>query len=880
MHRSSANQYMNDLATRAAYTPYNVSRSNHDLNGGSRFFYHQKDLAIPYQHDDLTDDCCIIMCDVDYYCDINAWAKLFQPIILYTAVPTTVSYRNGECSYYLQNNRMYYDVAGGGHYDHLLWNYTGDTFSVCDDDGNLCVYNIEQKMIAGDEQHRIVWLVPMARVEAGYWEEMFNPQPIRRKNFVQDGITYLYDPVTDKLSLKREEGRHAINIAGRTYEAIRKRIHHKEAAPVVADVERLLIAADDPDFALNAPLLFELITDNQFVPNVVHTTILEASFQPIGTLTTEDGKPSGVVLHNPLVANPSVMPTRSVSSDEATIAGRVEKPRNGVVPTAQFKIWATEFVKAMVPNKGRGIPLHVHQMQEYLKTGAQKQRFRMVSKIMSMLNGNRLQCFVKAEPYATTNDPRNITTMSAELTILMSCFVYAFKRDISTKQQWYGPTKTPKSVCRRLQQLARHAKREGGVLQATDYSRFDGSISEFLQKDVVLALLMRWCSHEHRPELRRWFNQVFLKKATTQNGVRFEPGWGTRSGSPITTEGNTFINAFVSYCAARSGGSSTREAIDSLGIYCGDDGLVSTTVEAAARLEATAKQLGLKMTAEIVTPGDPVPYCGRYFVDPITTDDSFQDPMRTLSKLHLTANKNVSREQGLTNKATGYMATDSKTPLIGTWARRVLELTGLSAKNLTREEEFKAGQSWPQQDSEMITAACAKILGVFPQELRQRDLVLAQATLDGMPALLTNYAKDKILAVKGDVVQGPYKRRPHGEPKPTQSGLQARMRQGARRPSAADKRPTGETAVVRPQVQKPEPARATSVAKPCARNGKHPGKSHHRANAEGRPDAQRRARGQPGGSDRPAPANRRHANDGRVEPARLHESTVTPTPPQ
>jgi len=128
MHRSSANQFMNDLATRAAYTPYNVSRSNHDLNGGSRFFYHQKDLAIPYQHDDLTDDCCIIMCDVDYYCDINEWAKLFQPIILYTAVPTTVSYRNGECSYYLQHNRMYYDVAGGGHYNHLLWNYTGDTF--------------------------------------------------------------------------------------------------------------------------------------------------------------------------------------------------------------------------------------------------------------------------------------------------------------------------------------------------------------------------------------------------------------------------------------------------------------------------------------------------------------------------------------------------------------------------------------------------------------------------------------------------------------------------------------------------------------------------------------------------------------------------------
>lgn len=266
MYRSSANQFMNDLVTRAGFHPYNVSRSNHDLNGGSRFFYHQKDLGIPFKQDEIQDDSCLIFCDVDYYCDINSWATLFRPILMYTAVPTSVAHRTDEYNFYLRNNRMVYNVSGGGRYEHQLWDYVGDTFSVVDDDGNLCVFNIEQKVVEGDEQHRIVWLIPMARVPCGYWEELFKAScPIKRKITTMGSLTYLYNAITDNLSIKREDGVHAINLKGRVYEAIRKRIANKEAAPVVADIERLLLAANEPDFSVTAPLLFELITDN--VPN-------------------------------------------------------------------------------------------------------------------------------------------------------------------------------------------------------------------------------------------------------------------------------------------------------------------------------------------------------------------------------------------------------------------------------------------------------------------------------------------------------------------------------------------------------------------------------------------------------------------------------------
>jgi hypothetical protein len=94
--------------------------------------------------------------------------------------------------------------------------------------------------------------------------------------------------------------------------------------------------------------------------------------------------------------------------------------------------------------------------------------------------------------------------------------------------------------------------------------------------------------------------------------------------------------------------------------------------------------------------GEPILFLGRYFVDPPTTDDSYADPLRTIGKLHASTNKSVTKEQAAANKALGYISTDRLTPIIGTWAARVIQLTKIrTMKGGTGEEKYKCSNAWP-----------------------------------------------------------------------------------------------------------------------------------------------------------------------------------------
>jgi len=79
---------------------------------------------------------------------------------MYSLVPESLNYSSGEYSYRFEGDELIYDVAGGGSYKHRLWDYNGDTVTAIDLDGNLLVYDIEQRKIKGDDQHRLIWLLP------------------------------------------------------------------------------------------------------------------------------------------------------------------------------------------------------------------------------------------------------------------------------------------------------------------------------------------------------------------------------------------------------------------------------------------------------------------------------------------------------------------------------------------------------------------------------------------------------------------------------------------------------------------------------------------------------------------------------------------------
>jgi len=127
----------------------------------------------------------------------------------------------------------------------------------------------------------------------------------------------------------------------------------------------------------------------------------------------------------------------------------------------------------------------------------------------------------------------------------------------------------------------------------------------------------------------------------------------------------------------------------------------------------------------------------------MTSSGSIQDPMRTLTKFHLSGNKQVSREQAAANKAAGYL-TDGRTPVIGTMAHKMLTLAGVKATTdmMTHEEVFKQTLSWPQPDQHELIELFCREMGIDSSTATEwEERIRAVSSLDGFPVLSTTNAK-------------------------------------------------------------------------------------------------------------------------------------------
>jgi hypothetical protein len=741
------------LARDAGYTPYVVSMSATDDCEGTRLFFGEKDLSIPYKHDQVGSNHAILMTDVDYYTDINKWLSYGRPVLLYTFVPTKCTGRTTDFSYRLANDEVEFVVAGGSRYKHRLWNYVGDTCSVNGDIGTRVLYNIEQRDIPGDEYHKFIVFTPYATIDDPYHRLLpFKLNPIKRKTWRQKigehWVNYLYDPLTDALSIAKNGMWNSVELTGKIYNALQERANHKDGPLVISDLERLLRQhkVDADQAAFNGPLLFDLLGCS-LKQNVVSTNG-QISYLPLGSLATEDGKPMGQQLMPALVTEPALFPESSLASEEATVRGRIDSVKNTKVPPRVFETYLEDFTQCLVPDSGVGSPLDVDEVRQLQNTPQQKARFKGCLGYLSETVDNKLKSFVKAEPYSSINDPRNITTMEPALTVMLSRYTLAFKQHVLKNVRWYGPGLTPKKTAKKLQALS------GNGFLTIDYSRLDGSVSEFLQT-VYQRPIMRWVNESDRPLVRQYLNQVFRMQGRTRRGVQFNPGHGTRSGSPQTTDGNTVICAYVVYSALRLMSYTHKEAWELMGLFYGDDGAQPIVEGLKEAIEQVASQVGLKIKIDIVEDGEPVPYLGRYFCDPATSLDSFQDPLRTIAKLHLTANKAVTVNQGLINKASGYWVTDSKTPIIGTWAKRVRDELGTRIRGATRDEQHKMSNAWPQANAELIRSKMASVLNLTVAELTALDMAVEEAPLGQIPILLQTRREIKIPACYAGEIQYP-----------------------------------------------------------------------------------------------------------------------------
>jgi len=449
-----------------------------------------------------------------------------------------------------------------------------------------------------------------------------------------------------------------------------------------------------------------------------------------------------------LIYNPAIYPRRSYNNDLSMIAGRIDKPRNVAEPPKQYNVFAKEFSNLLLGTNTHIIePLTIAQVFDIQSRPTQKQRSKLVIDTMVMDHQVRLRPFQKSEVYSSASDPRNITSLNTEATLAFSTYTYPFKYAVLNKHKWFSPGKEPREIEQAISEMK-------GPLIATDFSRFDGSISKWLQNRVVRQNYVTAMQYDHKSTLYTKFNEMHFAKGRTRTGVEFDPGYGTKSGCPFTTDGNTMINAFINFTSLRRLGLEPDDAWASLGLYCGDDGLIVNRLGLYDSILIVCQDLGLNIECLLIGEKEPVPYCGRYFVREDLTCFSFSDPIRTLGKLHLTSNKLVTPTQALVNKASGYAATDLRTPVIGSFVQRVFDLHGDETNSMLPEERYRVNNSWTQQSTENMLPYFCKVANIQSDSVQLLETELLTSDLTKILNKIPNEVKHKIKAIVGDTIVG------------------------------------------------------------------------------------------------------------------------------
>lgn len=768
---------------------YDISTSTREVKfgvDGTRLVFGDADLGLEYKCDSLESNHVVTMIDVDYYIDdFSQYSD--NPIMISTAIPTNISGRMNGCTYrYISPDKYEECVAGGAKYVSGLWDYSPDMVRVprkwLGFETGFTFMKVEKISQPLTPNRYIVCLIPKVKCSVPYWLHRWIVwlsgmqydygaiEPLSRVNNVTSvgeyligrfarkttddkGKTHIGDTVQIRLADASSPGN--VTVPEELFQALC--IQAREATNhTLGDTSRIVEDGfgNEKVSAAKKTILHDCVC--KLVGSRINLFKLRINYQvvPEGSVRNYDKlnrwKPTAKLAAQPLVHNEdvAVCPVRSHMNDVACIHGRVEKVTNDTVPDARFTTFAEEFVK-IVSSFARGNP---NEYKDFVNDKRRQYHFlhpehmSVVDAHQSLPNQrarreredkhadtpkNKVKSFQKNEAYGKPSDPRNISTMSTSHTRNLSCYAYAasdhFKRLFGPKGRqgkWMLPGSKPIDIADAVHAFV---YRQRGEVIETDYSRFDGTISIFLREQVEFAALRMLFAKNYRNELDRLFAAEINQTATTMHGVKYDTGGSRLSGSPLTTIGNTLINAFIAYCGLRLTGRDAKTAMRMIGPKYGDDGIDL----ACKGIKQAADLCGLTM--KIIEPSSPgrVGFLGRVFPDARHYNTSYFDILRALKKIPVVTNSGVPTMVGLARKVAGYLATDPHTPILSAYCRalqRVYKLDSGHAYKVTRSEERymeSLRSPWPcahgVTDCQVTNDQIAEQLGLTVSEMIQLD---------------------------------------------------------------------------------------------------------------------------------------------------------------
>jgi hypothetical protein len=773
--RSAANAAMDAFIWRQGCVPYSVSSSSRDLTAGvvgNRAYYGAKDLALRPHYDGITSCHILKFVDVDYYPDMDLYARFEVPMLIYTFVPRTVGgvVPNGLVT--IVDDVVHVMVDGGAAYSHRLWNYDSDCIIV--HFWNKSVVFLKEALTTTDIQRRIIGLFPV-KVVYTCVARLFPGFQLRRREFRVGEVNVMRFNDRESglmISVGFPGEFDAITVPERLLQTILTRVGASEKA-YIADVERV-VNNEKPkiiDSAGLAARIFRLLPHLKQIPQLNITTDCgrlpdtprQVNYQTLKPLVFEDGVATLRII-GPQLCTGNVAPVRSLNNDTDCVEARVTNVANKVKRwPGRFDRYFAEFNRFLVPDDmmHRGVPCDTEEVCLNQSRPSQRRGFERIKNFMGM-SKFIVSAFQKGESYPGFKHPRNISTVNADHRTRYAAFLYRLSAEVLKPLPFWAFGKTPKQVADRVHELCAGAE----TVTPTDYSAWDGTHSADLAKQER-ALCLRYFNPRYHREIADLVMCQYNATAFTKHGVRYNTGDSRLSGSGDTSDFNGYDNAGIQYCTYRESGETPAVAFAKIGLVGGDDGLapdIDTEL-----FKSTAALLGHKLKAETVRCGDPVPMLGRYYLSAWEDSTSVADVQRQARKFHVsTSPVMITDVECLVRKAQGYFVTDSCTPLISNWCQAILRIhpnVEVRSELLQHDVSWFARQGhmgkdqWPQRamgDWDSAWEFAASQLSTTVARLREVCAEIdAAVRLEDLPTLCFDlpFPIDVPVSVNGSIIE-------------------------------------------------------------------------------------------------------------------------------
>lgn len=471
------------------------------------------------------------MVDVDYHTDMHYWLSFGAPVILYTFCPETLSGTEFETHWHFKSfNEVEYFVSGNETYTHRIWNWNVPHLAI-HARHKLLVYDVDHVPLPNFNKstnaRRIVVITPRTKTPYYLAHGLPGHRLSRLEPSRPDG-TMRIDFVNAKgaklSSIGLEHGGSLI-IATNVLDIIQHKALQAKTPIEAGQVQRWLASAFGKTDTLEIDCLLLALYVNKttnfkaptvfarkYNPSKSHTFV--PHYQSLEPDPLEEGKPLARALSKHFCDIPAV-PARSMNNDYASITYRVDKVKNFVQPHSRYSTYRNEFIKFVVPDSlvGRGVPYTLQQVLDSQDKPAQRSRNQQFL-TWPTHDEMKVSAFMKSEAYTALNAPRNISQLPTSHLLNLSRYTMPFSKEVLKKchHRWYIPGHTPNEIVDKVRDFVRP---HDSVL-AVDYSKLDGTISEFLQT-IPMGIYARYF-HGYQ-ELIRLLNAEQNPRANTKFGV-------------------------------------------------------------------------------------------------------------------------------------------------------------------------------------------------------------------------------------------------------------------------------------------------------------------------------------------------------------------------